>query len=160
MLVLGLRVPLGHLVLGPLRLSPLGPCNCSPTLYTSNSIIRGCSAPPKLFRKPPPNRKFQQPIKLEAAKLLHVKSGELLMTHDSSLMTQRCIQEAKFSLKNKKDFGMIPPLKKAKKQGEKPLPSLGPIPLKNVEFRDGMGPRLDRCPRGMPWRLLLHTTVL
>jgi len=25
-----------------------------------------------------------------------------------------------------------------KKQGEMPLPSLGPIPLKNVEFRDGM----------------------
>jgi len=23
-----------------------------------------------------------------------------------------------------------------------PLPSLGPIPLKNVQFRDGMGPRL------------------
>jgi len=36
----------------------------------------------------------------------------------------------------------IPPLKKAKKQGEKPLPSLGPIPLQNVEFRNGMGPRL------------------
>jgi len=35
-----------------------------------------------------------------------------------------------------------PPLKKAKKQGEMPLPSLGPIPLKIVEFRDGMGPRL------------------
>ena len=30
----------------------------------------------------------------------------------------------------------IPPLKKAKKQGEIPLPSLGPIPLKNVEFRE------------------------
>jgi len=36
----------------------------------------------------------------------------------------------------------IPPLKKVKKQGEMPLPSLGPIPLKNVEFRDGMGLRL------------------
>ena len=35
-----------------------------------------------------------------------------------------------------------PPLKKVKKQGEMPLPSLGPIPLKNVEFRDGMGLRL------------------
>jgi len=35
-----------------------------------------------------------------------------------------------------------PPLKKANKQGEMPLPSLGSIPLKNVEFRDGMGPRL------------------
>ena len=34
----------------------------------------------------------------------------------------------------------IPPLKKAKKQGKMPLPSLGPIPLKiiNVEFRDGV----------------------
>ena len=29
-----------------------------------------------------------------------------------------------------------PLLKKVKKQGEMPLPSLGPIPLKNVEFRD------------------------
>ena len=48
----------------------------------------------------------------------------------------------KFSPKNKKDLGMachIPPLKKAKKQGEMPLPSLSPIPLTNVEFRDGMG---------------------
>jgi len=37
----------------------------------------------------------------------------------------------------------IPTLKKVKKQGKMPLPSLGPIPLKkNVEFRDGMGPRL------------------
>jgi len=35
-----------------------------------------------------------------------------------------------------------PPFKKMKKQGEMPLPSFGPIPLKNVEFRDGMGPRL------------------
>ena len=46
----------------------------------------------------------------------------------------------KFSPKNKNDLGMtchIPPLKKATKQGEMPLPSLGPIPLKkNVEFRD------------------------
>ena len=51
----------------------------------------------------------------------------------------------KISPKNRKDFGMachIPPLKKAKKQVEMPLPSLGPIPLKNLEFRDGMGPRL------------------
>ena len=32
-----------------------------------------------------------------------------------------------------------PPLKKVKKQGEVLLPSLGPIPLKNVEFRYGMG---------------------
>jgi len=36
----------------------------------------------------------------------------------------------------------IPPLKKAKKQVEMPLPSLGPIPLKNIEFRDEMGLRL------------------
>ena len=34
------------------------------------------------------------------------------------------------------------PLIKAKKQGEMPLPSLTPIPLKKVEFRDGMGLRL------------------
>ena len=48
-------------------------------------------------------------------------------------------KKQKFSPKNKKDLGMachIPPLKKGKKQGEMPLPSLGPIPLKNVEFRD------------------------
>ena len=49
-----------------------------------------------------------------------------------------------FFPKSKKDLGMAyhtPPLKKAKIQGEMPLPSLGPI-LKNVEFRDGMGLRL------------------
>jgi len=43
------------------------------------------------------------------------------------------VKKQKFSPKNKKDVGMvchIPPLKKAKKQGEMPLPSLGPIPLK------------------------------
>jgi len=32
-----------------------------------------------------------------------------------------------------------PPLTKVKKQGEIPLPSLGPIPLNNVEFRGVMG---------------------
>ena len=37
---------------------------------------------------------------------------------------------------------IIPPLKKAKKQGEMPLTRLSPIPLKNVEFSDGMGLRL------------------
>jgi len=58
----------------------------------------------------------------------------------------------KLSLRSKNDLGMAchtPLLKKVKKQGEMPLPSLGPIPLKNVEFRDGMGPRLgngiSRC---------------
>jgi len=43
----------------------------------------------------------------------------------------------KISLKNKKDLGMachIPPFKKAKKQGEMPLPSLGPIPLKKCRI--------------------------
>jgi len=38
-----------------------------------------------------------------------------------------------------KNLGMAchtPPLKKVKKQGKMPLPSLGPIPLKSVEFRD------------------------
>jgi len=48
----------------------------------------------------------------------------------------------KFSPKNKKDLGMAchtPPLTKVKKQGEMPLPSCGPIPLKKW---DGMGPRL------------------
>jgi len=37
-----------------------------------------------------------------------------------------------FSPKNKKDLGMAchtPPLKKAKKQGEMPLPNLGPVHL-------------------------------
>jgi len=33
-------------------------------------------------------------------------------------------------------------LKKVKKQREMPLPNFSPIPLKNIEFRDGMGPRL------------------
>ena len=43
----------------------------------------------------------------------------------------------KISPKNKKDLGMachIPPLKKAKKPGEMPLPSLGPIPLKKCRI--------------------------
>ena len=43
----------------------------------------------------------------------------------------------KFSLKNKKNLGMAchtPPLKKAKKQGEMPLPSLGPIPLQKCRI--------------------------
>jgi len=35
----------------------------------------------------------------------------------------------------------IPQLKKGKETRGMPLPGLGPIPLKNVEFRDGMGPR-------------------
>ena len=35
-----------------------------------------------------------------------------------------------------------PPLKKAKKQREMPLPSLSSFPFKNVEFRDGVGLRL------------------
>ena len=47
-------------------------------------------------------------------------------------------QEAKnFLQKNKKDLGMachIPPLKKARKQGEMPLPCLGPIPLKKCRI--------------------------
>ena len=48
----------------------------------------------------------------------------------------------KISPKNKKDLGMachISPLKKAKKQGEMPLPSLSHIPSLNS---NGMGPRL------------------
>ena len=46
---------------------------------------------------------------------------------------QLSTRSKKFSPKNKKDLGMAchtPPLKKAKKHGEMPLPSLGPIPLK------------------------------
>ena len=55
------------------------------------------------------------------------------------------VLEAKnFLRKIKKDLVMaglslIPPLEKAKKQGEMPLTRLSPIPLQNVEFRDGMG---------------------
>ena len=36
----------------------------------------------------------------------------------------------------------IPPLKKARKQGEMPLPSLGPIPSLNSTFFNEMGLRL------------------
>ena len=37
-----------------------------------------------------------------------------------------------------------PPLKKMKKQGEMPLPSIGPIPLQtNVEFRGGTHIEVD-----------------
>ena len=46
-------------------------------------------------------------------------------------------KKQKFYPKNKKDLGMachIPPLKKAKKQVEMPLPSLSPIPLKKSRF--------------------------
>ena len=42
--------------------------------------------------------------------------------------------------KNKEYLGMVfhaPPLNEVKKQGEMPLPSLSPIPYKNVELRDG-----------------------
>jgi len=41
-------------------------------------------------------------------------------------------KKQKFLPKNKKDLGMAchtPPLKKAKKQGEMPLPNLGPVHL-------------------------------
>ena len=51
-------------------------------------------------------------------------------------------KKQKFSPKNKNDLGMAPhisPLKKAKKQGEMPLPSLSHIPSLNS---NGMGPRL------------------
>jgi len=54
-------------------------------------------------------------------------------------------KKQKIFSEKQKDLGMachIPPLRKAKKQGEMSLPSLGPIPLKNVEFWDGTGPRL------------------
>ena len=43
-----------------------------------------------------------------------------------------CKKQKIFS-ENKKDLGMAchtPPLKKVRKQGEMPLPSLGPIPLR------------------------------
>ena len=77
-LVLGLRVPLGHLALGP-----------AVPLRTSSSIIPGCSAPPKLFFQPPfPTVSWEGGLP-GAAKLLVKKSGELLVAHDSSLVTQR-----------------------------------------------------------------------
>ena len=37
----------------------------------------------------------------------------------------------------------IPSLKKAKKQGEMPLPSLGPIPLNKCVAKNGLGTRLE-----------------
>jgi len=46
-------------------------------------------------------------------------------------------KKQKISPKNKKDLGMachIPSLKKVKKQGKMPLPSLGPIPSLNSTF--------------------------
>jgi len=49
----------------------------------------------------------------------------------------RFTRRKKISPKNKKDLGMachIPTLKKVKKQGEMPLPSLGPIPLKKYRI--------------------------
>ena len=52
----------------------------------------------------------------------------------------------KISLKDYKDlvilavtFGIIPPLEKAKKQGEMPLTGLSPIPYLNSTFYNGMG---------------------
>jgi len=60
-----------------------------------------------------------------------------LATHfmRSKMLTNK--KQKNFSPKNKKALGMachIPPLKKAKKQGEMPLPSLGPIPSLNSTF--------------------------
>ena len=57
--------------------------------------------------------------------------------YSTSVSMYYSTRSKKFSLKNKKDLGMachIPPLKKAKKQGEMPLPSLGPIPSLNSTF--------------------------
>ena len=54
-------------------------------------------------------------------------------------------QGKKLSPINKEDLGMAyhtPPLKKARKQGEMPLPSLRPSPLKNVEFSNSDSPGL------------------
>jgi len=59
--------------------------------------------------------------------------GQCQKAHACPLPTR----SKKFSPKNKKDLGMayhIPLLKKAKKQGEMPLPSLGPIPLKKCRI--------------------------
>ena len=56
--------------------------------------------------------------------------------HYVRLTTLKFTGSKTFSPKNKKNLGMAchtPPLKKVKKQGKMPLPSLGPIPLKNVE---------------------------
>jgi len=51
------------------------------------------------------------------------------------ICTLLCTRSKKFSPKNKKDLGIAIhtlPLKKAKKQGEMPLPSLSPIPIKRM----------------------------
>ena len=61
----------------------------------------------------------------------NVNQGQGYATHRSTI--QCGTRSKKFSPKNKKNLGMIchiPLLKKAKKQGKMPLPSLGPIPLK------------------------------
>jgi len=70
--------------------------------------------------------------------------NDIILSMETERSTKACIytRSKQFSPKSKKDLGMayhISPLKKMKKQGEMPLPSLGPIPLKNVEFRETVG---------------------
>jgi len=63
----------------------------------------------------------------------------------SSALKSSQTRSKKFSPINRKDLGMAYhtlPLKKVKKQGEMPLPSLCPIPSLNSTFFNGMGPRL------------------
>jgi len=61
-------------------------------------------------------------------------------------MDTKIIKKQKiFSQIIKRDLAMAcytPPLNKAKKQGEMPLPILSPIPFTNVECRDGMRVRM------------------
>ena len=61
-------------------------------------------------------------------------------THNTYSDTLIRNQKQKISLKNKKDLGIAchtAPLKKAKKQGEMPLPSLGPIQKCRIYGWDG-----------------------
>ena len=65
-------------------------------------------------------------------------SGELGNYCDTSLCCMTRILPRVYNIKkHKKDLGMAchtPPLKKVKKQGKMPLPSLGPIPLQNCKM--------------------------
>ena len=59
----------------------------------------------------------------------------LLELHDSIVYTQNEYKKQKIFSEKQKDLGMAchtPPLEEVKKQGEMPLPSLGPIPLKKM----------------------------
>ena len=114
---------------------------------------RGCSKEPSYLNEP----SFQTYLTKEKLSC-HASSTERALGPQSPLCCKPVLQvieplgpyslillgsvyiytrSKQFSLKNKKDLGMachIPLLKKAKKQGEMPLPSLGPIPLKKCRI--------------------------